>query len=104
LPIHGIESRAADAGHCPADGRLLDGDGDGIAGGNYVNEFFRLFGDTDGDGDVDALDKKAFDKAYGKRVNQPGYLWYLDYNANDRVWAEDLALFLLNYGHCIRRR
>jgi len=55
-------------------------------------------------GDVDALDKKAFDKAYGKRVNQPGYLWYLDYNANDRVWAEDLALFLLNYGHCIRRR
>src|SRR5262249_14021372 len=29
-------------------GRELDGDGDGISGGNLVDAFFRLFGDSDG--------------------------------------------------------
>ncbi|MEL6109738.1 MAG: Ig-like domain-containing protein, partial [Planctomycetota bacterium] len=37
-------------------GNSLDGDSDGIAGGNAVDEFFRLFGDNDGDGDVDTDD------------------------------------------------
>jgi hypothetical protein len=32
------------------------GDGDEVVGGNYVDEFFRLFGDADGDGDVDTAD------------------------------------------------
>jgi hypothetical protein len=85
-----------------AAGRLLDGDDDGVAGGNYREEFVRLFGDTDGDGDVDGGDKTVFSKAYNKRSHQPGYLWYLDYNANGRIWAEDLALFLL--GYCRRPR
>src|SRR5262245_4487775 len=34
-------------------GRALDGDGDGSAGGDLSDSFFRLFGDSDGDGDVD---------------------------------------------------
>lgn len=79
-------------------GRQLDGDGDGQAGGDYVDEFFRRFGDTDGDGDVDRIDKDVFFAAYGKRSHQPGYLWYLDYNANGRVWKEDLAQLLLSCG------
>jgi Bacterial Ig domain len=86
-----------------ASGRLLDGDGDGLAGGNHVDEFFRRFGDTDGDGDVDRLDKDVFSTAYGKRRDQPGYLWYLDFNNNGRVWKEDLALFLLGYCGKYRR-
>jgi len=75
--------------------RFLDGDGDGTGGGNFVDEFFRLFGDTDGD--VDALDKQVFQAAYAKRKRDAGYLWYFDANANGRVWAEDLALFQLGY-------
>src|SRR5205085_12290470 len=42
---------------------LLDGNGDGIPGDNYTligntstNNLFRLFGDADGDGDVDNSD------------------------------------------------
>jgi hypothetical protein len=79
-----------------ATGDLLDGDGDGIAGGNYVDEFFRRFGDSDGDGDVDTADKRVFTSAYGKRSWQTGYLWYLDFNANGRIGSEDLAHFILN--------
>jgi hypothetical protein len=78
-------------------GNLLDGDGDGLAGGNRVDEFFRRFGDTDGDGDLDLADKQIFQSAYGKRRGQAGYLWYLDANANGKVWKEDLALFALGY-------
>ena len=87
-----------------ASGRRLDGNGDGTEGGNYVDEFFRLFGDTDGDGDVDARDKAVFKSAYGKRSGQPGYLWYLDHNANGRIWAEDIALLMLNFSRGARLR
>jgi hypothetical protein len=68
----------------------IDWDGDGT-----VDQF--------GDGDVDLLDKKVFDKAYGKRASQSGYLWYLDANTNGRIWAEDLAHFRLHYINCPRR-
>ena len=87
-----------------AAGRQLDGDGNGSEGGNYVDEFFRLFGDTNGDGKLDAADKRVLKSAYGNRSNQPGYLWYLDFNSNGRIWAEDAALFLLGYCHSNRRR
>ncbi len=87
-----------------ADGNLLDGDGDGLAGGNSVDEFFRRFGDTDGDNDVDLLDLEIFQSTYGKRKRDAGYLWYLDFNANGRVWKEDLALLLLGYVRSAARR
>jgi hypothetical protein len=86
-----------------ADGRLLDGNGDGDEGGDRVDAFFRLFGDTDGDGDIDSLDKAVFNSTFGKRSRDPAYLWYLDANANGRVWAEDLALFRLGYNRSARR-
>ena len=41
-------------------GRELDGDGDGSAGGDRADGFFRLFGDSDGDGDVDLRDLGRF--------------------------------------------
>ena len=43
-----------------ATGQALDGDGDGAPGGDYVDHLFRLFGDADGDGDVDNKDYFAF--------------------------------------------
>jgi len=87
-----------------AAGRLLDGDGDAAAGGDYVDEFFRRFGDTDGDNDVDLVDAEMFGTTFGKRSHQSGYLWYLDFNANGRIWAEDAAQFLLGYCRSNQRR
>ncbi|MEM6470121.1 MAG: hypothetical protein AAF802_11245, partial [Planctomycetota bacterium] len=45
-------------------GRQLDGDGDLIAGGNAQDDFFRLFGDSDGDRDVDGVDFLEFRSAF----------------------------------------
>jgi hypothetical protein len=86
-----------------AGGRLLDGDEDGLAGGNYVDEFFRRFGDSDGDGDVDLADKQAFHTTYGKRSRDAGYLAYFDFNGNRKVGKDDLVLFLLAYRRSSRR-
>jgi hypothetical protein len=85
-------------------GDLLDGNGDGQPGGNHVAELFRLFGDSDGDRDLDLLDQQTFNSVYGKRSRDAGYLWYLDSNANGRIWAEDLALFVLGYGRSVKSR
>jgi hypothetical protein len=43
-------------------GRALDGDGDGDggAGGDRSDALFRVFGDSDGDGDVDLRDLGRF--------------------------------------------
>src|SRR5262249_50955770 len=57
-------------------GRELDGDGDGVAGGNRADSFFRLFGDSDGDRDVDWQDRDLFRSAFGKSATDVGYLWY----------------------------
>src|SRR4029077_15707895 len=47
-------------------GRELDGDGNGSAGGDRVHSLFRLFGDSDGDGDVDCVDRDLFRSTFGK--------------------------------------
>ena len=50
-------------------GLALDGDGDGDPGGDYVSTsalgLFRLFGDSDGSGAVDALDLFRFRQRFG---------------------------------------
>jgi hypothetical protein len=45
-------------------GNAVDGDGDGQPGGIKTFDFFRLYGDTNGDGLVDATDFLAFRAAY----------------------------------------
>src|SRR5262249_8485686 len=57
-------------------GRELDGDGDGVAGGNRSDGFSRLFGDSDGDGDVDGLDRDRFRAAFHTTADEPSHLWY----------------------------
>jgi hypothetical protein len=76
-------------------GRELDGDGNGAAGGNAVNSFFRLLGDSDGDGDVDGADRAAFRSAFGKHA---GYLWYFDFDGDGDVDGRDNAQFNHQFG------
>jgi hypothetical protein len=64
-------------------GRELDGDGDGSAGGDRVDGFVRLFGDADGDGDVDWLDRDRFRAAFG--TSAVGHLWYFDLDGDGDV-------------------
>jgi len=76
----------------------LDGNGDGTAGDDYVligtpaNKLFRLFGDADGDGDVDAQDFGAFRAAFG------GFNAVFDADADGDVDAADFGQFRARFG------
>lgn len=79
-------------------GRELDGDGDGSAGGNRVDGFSRLFGDSDGDGDVDRLDRDLFRSAFKKSAGEAGYLWYFDFDGDGDVDGRDNGQFNRRFG------
>src|SRR5262249_39693723 len=57
-------------------GRELDGDGDGSAGGDRTDGVHRLFGDSDGDGDVDWLGRDRVRSAFRTVASDFGYLWH----------------------------
>jgi autotransporter-associated beta strand protein len=84
-------------------GVALDGDGDGQPGGDRVfgnqasDGFFRFFGDSDGDRDVDNLDFARFRGSYNKPSTDPAYLGYFDSNADGVVNSLDLAAFRIRY-------
>jgi len=79
-------------------GRQLDGDRDGNGGGERVDAFFRLFGDSDGNGDVDWLDRDVFRTAFKKSAGEEGYLWYLDFDADGNVDGRDNGQFNRRFG------
>jgi arylsulfate sulfotransferase len=79
-------------------GRELDGDGNGSAGGDRADAFFRLFGDSDGDGDVDRLDRDRFRAAFGTSAADAGYLWYFDLDGDGDVDGHDNGQFNRHFG------
>lgn len=79
-------------------GRSLDGDGDGAAGGDRVDAFFRLFGDGDGDHDVDWADRDLFRSAFGTRAGDAAYLWYFDVDDDGDVDGRDNGQFNRRFG------
>jgi hypothetical protein len=81
-----------------ANGQELDGDGDGISDGDRTETFFRLFGDSDGDRDVDWQDLGRFLSAFGRRAGDANYLAYFDVNGDDRVGLVDLVAFARRLG------
>ncbi len=82
-------------------GQPLDGNGDGIGGDDYVspttpgdpNRIFRLFGDVDGDADVDAADFIQFRLSFG------GSNFAFDFDG--AVAAGDFIQFRVRFGSMI---
>jgi hypothetical protein len=74
-------------------GRELDGDSDGSAGGDRVDAFFRLFGDSDGDRDVDHADLDLMLSSFRKSQDEAGFLWFFDYDGGGDVNGLDMAQF-----------
>jgi hypothetical protein len=83
-------------------GGALDGNGDGSPGDNFVligdlaNRLFRLFGDADGDGDVDAQDFGAFRAAFGGTSNLA-----FDFDGDGDVDAQDFGQFRARFGSSV---
>jgi uncharacterized delta-60 repeat protein len=74
-------------------GQALDGDGNGTAGGDRTVDFFRLFGDTNGDRTVDNTDFAVFRSASGTHTGDAGFLWFLDYNGDGAINNTDKKAF-----------
>jgi hypothetical protein len=79
-------------------GRELDGDGNGAAGGNRVDTVTRLFGDSDGAGDVDWPDRDVFRSAFKTSAGEAGYLWYFDFDGDGDVDGRDNGQFNRRFG------
>jgi hypothetical protein len=96
-----------------SNGLALDGDGDGVAGGNYVSPtdtagggpgqlgLYRLYGDFNGDGVVNAFDFAQFRLAFGAASNSPAYRSFLDADNNGVINAFDFAQFRLRFGNSV---
>jgi hypothetical protein len=73
-------------------------DADGHTGVTHVEEFFRLFGDSDGDRDVDLLDFARFRRAYGKADGSAYFDARFDHDDDSDIDLLDFANFRKNYG------
>jgi hypothetical protein len=82
----------------------LDGDGDGVAGGafafgdNVEDKFFALYGDFDGDADVDIFDLLKFRQSYNSGIGDENYNSLVDFHSDDRIDIFDLLEFRRRYG------
>jgi hypothetical protein len=79
-------------------GRSLDGDANGAAGGEHTDAFFRLYGDSDGDRDVDLRDLVRILGTLGRQEGAPRYVWYSDVNSDGRVDVIDVIAFARRLG------
>jgi hypothetical protein len=68
---------------------------------DYTAGLHRLFGDSDGDRDVDAADEQRFNAAYGKKIGQAGYVAYFDYDRDGRIGTKDRTQFRQRLGRRI---
>ena len=86
----------------------MDGNGDGLRGGDYTigdsvaDGFFTLFGDTDADGHVGFDDFLRFSPAYGTESEDDGFRPEADYDANGRINFADFLNLSLRYNRSVR--
>jgi hypothetical protein len=83
-------------------GVALDGDDDSNAGGNFTfgdaQGLFRLFGDINGDRQVDIADLTALAGSFGLSSGQAGYVAAFDFNGDGLVDIADLTQFAKRFG------
>jgi len=78
-----------------SEGRTVDAKNDGTPGSTATIDFHRLFGDADGDRDVDATDFGAFRSAFG------GSNFVFDFDGDGDVDATDFGQFRGQFGASI---
>ena len=76
---------------------MTDALGQKLSGGDQVFRFHRLFGDADGDRDVDRTDLALFKQS----LNRPKYVWYFDYDNDGLVNQSDLLQIKLRMNRTV---
>ncbi len=82
----------------------FDGDSNGVAAGDYVlgaqptDQFFALYGDTNGDGLVGVAEFGQFRSTFGKTSLQPGYDGAFDFDNDGTVGVADFGQFRSRFG------
>ncbi len=85
-------------------GLSLDGDGNALGGDDYLltgsvaNGLYRLFGDANGDGTVNAFDLAQLRPAFGSSQGDAAYRDWLDVNGDGVVNAFDFSQFRNRFG------
>ncbi|MEM9826961.1 MAG: dockerin type I domain-containing protein, partial [Planctomycetota bacterium] len=85
-------------------GSPLDGDGDGTAGGDYIfgaspaDDFFRKYGDENGDRSVNLLDFAGFRTDFGTTDASPNFDRTFDANEDGQIDLLDFAEFRTAFG------
>ncbi|KAA5542299.1 hypothetical protein FYK55_15995 [Roseiconus nitratireducens] len=88
-----------DAARVSAAGKSLDGNGDGVGGDDYrfgaenADAFFRLFGDVDGDRDVDGQDFGRFGRTYLQPIESAAFDGRFDFDGDGDVDGQDYGQF-----------
>jgi len=91
--IDGLYTLTLVASKIQGAGGSFDGDGNGVGGDNQTLLTHRLFGDNDGDRDVDAQDFGAFRAAFGGTSNLA-----FDFDGDGDVDAQDFGQFRSRFG------
>ncbi len=85
-------------------GLNLDGDQNGVQGGNFVlgareaDAFFALFGDIDGNRNVSLSEFNAFRASFGKSQGQLDFNPYFDFDGNQNIGVSDFNEFRRRFG------
>ena len=85
-------------------GQALDSNSDGVAGDNYVlgasgaDNFFALYGDIDGNGEVGVAEFGQFRSAFGKSSSDVGYNALFDFESDGSIGVSDFGQFRSRFG------
>jgi len=82
---------------CPSDLTPADSP-EASTSGEWADGFSRLFGDSDGDGDVDGQERDRFRAAFHTSAGGAGYLWYFDFDGDGDVDGLDNGQFNRRFG------
>jgi hypothetical protein len=89
-------------------GLALDGDNNGVAGGDFVygtdqslEKLYRFFGDINGDRFVNGADFAFFRTAFGTSFLDPNYNAAFDVNGDGFINGADFLPFRTNFGGSI---
>ena len=103
--VNGEYQLAISADRISSQGVALDGNDDGSAGGDFVfgaestDNFFRRYGDVNGNRSVDLLDFSQFRLSFGSGIGDSAFQAGFDVDGDDLIGLLDFSQFRDSFGN-----